>query len=331
MHRSPRLVRALLLRFFVLTPATCLAMSPTVAAQAVSSVKSVQVLGTHAPAEIEIEVAGADRVVPQAQILANPDRLVVDFPNAAPAAQLRNQSLNRAGVKSVRVALYSSKPPVTRVVFDLDGPQPYQIFPSARTVLIKLGTGLSTKVGPTAAQLAAFTPSASGAKLVTTNYPVQPSVQSYKITPPPPLPLVVTFQNGQLTVKSNKASLSEVLSAIHQRTGAQIPIPAGAEQEQVVADLGPAPAPEVLSHLLNGSRFNFLILSSANDPAILDRVILSTRPDAPNPAIHPLQQMPPVQPVDQAEQERIQPPPQNPDPAVDPINAEGSAPNNVPN
>jgi hypothetical protein len=103
------------------------------------------------------------------------------------------------------------------------------------------------------------------------------------------------------------------LFAIHQRTGAEIAIPAGAEQEQVVAALGPASAPEVLSHLLNGSKFNFLILSSASDPSILDRVILSARPEGPAPAYRPA----PQQPV----QDEPPPPPeatnpQTPPPAV---------------
>jgi hypothetical protein len=80
-----------------------------------------------------------------------------------------------------------------------------------------------------------------------------------------------------LGVNANKATLSEVLYAIQQRTGAEISIPAGAEQERVVTDIGPAPAAEVLARLLNGSRFNFLILNSATDPRQLDRVILSVR------------------------------------------------------
>ena len=44
-----------------------------------------------------------------------------------------------------------------------------------------------------------------------------------------------------------------------------------------MADLGPGPAQEVLAHLLNGSKFNFLIMNSASDPRQLDRVILSPR------------------------------------------------------
>ena len=60
---------------------------------------------------------------------------------------------------------------------------------------------------------------------------------------------------------------------------------AGAEQEKVVADIAPGSAPEVLAQLLNGSKFNFLILSAVNDPRQLDRVILSTRAEG---AVMPL-------------------------------------------
>jgi hypothetical protein len=95
-----------------------------------------------------------------------------------------------------------------------------------------------------------------------------------------------------LSISSNKASLSEVLFAIHQQTGAEIAIPAGSELEQVVAEIGPAPAPEVLSQLLNGSKFNFMILSSTSDPRSLDRVILSSRPEGPMPPPPPQKPQP---------------------------------------
>jgi hypothetical protein len=275
-------------------------------AQDVPSVRRVQVLGKQSPVEIEIE--GSDRLVPQAQVLTHPDRLVVDFANAVPGAQLRNQTLNRGEVKSVRTGLFSSKPPVTRVVFDLNGPQSYQVFPSGRTVIIKLGSA-----GAQGAHLVTSAP--SGAKLVTSSY----SIQSVQITPPETPPLVVSFQGGLLTVTSNKASLSEVLFAIHQRTGAEIAIPAGAEQEKVVAEIGPASAPEVLSRLLNGSRFNFLILSSATDPGTLDRVILSARPDGPGPTYRPQAQAR-TQSEDDNEAEaagRVAPPPGSPNSGAD--------------
>jgi hypothetical protein len=273
-------------------------------AQGVSSVRRVRVLGQQNPVEIEIEAS--DRLVPQTQVLTGPDRLVVDFANAVPGAQLRNQLLNRGEVKSVRVSLFSAKPPVTRVVFDLKSPQHYQVFPSGRTVMVKVGAGMSVQ---SARLTSAAGSPGSGAGLVNTSYPAQSVPVVVPAPAPAPPPLVVSFQAGLLTISSNKASLSEVLFAVHQRTGAEIAIPAGAEQEQVMAEIGPAPAPEVLAHLLNGSKFNFLILSSASDPSVLDRVILSARPEGPAPAYRPLPQM---QPVEEPNAEPSEPPPPPP-------------------
>ncbi len=298
MYRSTRVAAGLLFS------AALISGSPTLFAEPAASVRSVHVLGDQSPLEIEIE--GSDRLQPQAQLLTGPDRLVVDFPQTTPGAQLRNQKLNREEIKGVRVGLFSANPPVTRVVFDLQGPQPFQIFPEGRMVIVKLGSS----VGVQPADLKSSLP---GPHLVNANLPTQ----SVRITPPPPVPppppLMVTFSHGLLTVNSNKANLSEVLFAIHQRTGAEIAIPAGAEQEQVVAALGPAAAPEVLSQLLNGSKFNFLILSAANDPSTLDRVILTARPDGPAPPYRPPVQQPVREEPQAAEaDEQPQPPAQAP-------------------
>jgi hypothetical protein len=225
--------------------------------------------------QVEIEIETSDRVVPQINVLTGPDRLVVDFVNALPGPQLRNQPVNRGEVKSLRVGLFSSDPPVTRVVLDLNGPQRYQVFPSGRTVILKVGGAAGTE----AARLS----TTSGAALVNANYAVPAVPASTPAPPPVKPPLEVSFQSGMLSISSNKASLSEILSAVHERTGAEIAIPAGAEQEKVMAELGPAPAPEVLAHLLNGTQFNFLILSSPTNPGGLDRVILTARPDGPMP------------------------------------------------
>jgi hypothetical protein len=100
--------------------------------------------------------------------------------------------------------------------------------------------------------------------------------------------LEVSFREGQLGIRAHKVTLSQVLFAVQQRTGAEVSIAAGAEQETVTVDLAPGPAPEVLARLLNGSKFNFLILSAASDPRQLDRVILSPRAEGaimPAPAI----------------------------------------------
>ena len=104
-----------------------------------TSVRTVKVLGGKDAVEIEIE--SSDRVVPQTQVLTGPDRLVIDFPNATPGSQLRSQSVDRGQVKDVRIGLFQSKPPVTRLVLDLKTAQSYQVFPYGRTVMIKITGG----------------------------------------------------------------------------------------------------------------------------------------------------------------------------------------------
>jgi len=313
MERSPRAAASVLPCFLqwaaVIIFVPVVSMSTRVMAQAVTSVRSVQVLGNRNPLEIEIEAS--DRLAPQAQILTGPDRLVVDFPNAVPAAELRNQILHRGDVKRVRVSLFAAKPPVTRVVFDLNGPQPYQVFPSGRTVIVKVG------VAGAQTQTAALNPSSSlpsGPKLVNSNYPVH----SVEIELAPVPPLVVSFKAGLLTISADKASLSDVLAAVQKRTGANIELAPGADQEKVVAEIGPASAPEVLSRLLNGSRFNFLIISAPNDPNTLNRVILSARPDGAGQAYRPLQPLAQVDEAPQPEPQVEPQPPQAPQPGPNP-------------
>ena len=259
MHRSLRAAAGLLL-----WAAVCFAVPATCQGQTAPSIRRVQVL--RGGGQVEVEIEASDRILPHINVLTGPDRLVVDFVGAVPGAQLRNQAVNRGEVKSLRVGLFSSNPPVTRVVLDLNGPQAYQVFPSGRTVILKVGGA------ETAAR------SGSAPVLVNTNYPSTAAHLSVPTAPPPRPALEVSFRHGLLSISSNKASLSEVLIAIHQQTGAEIAIPAGADQEQVVADIGPAPATEALAQLLNGSRFNFLIMSSPSDPRGVDRVILSLAP-----------------------------------------------------
>lgn len=274
----PRLPRTEL--FLLLPAALCLMTAAWGQTSSPSAVRRAHVMGSKNVVEIEIEAS--DRLVPQTRVLTGPDRLVVDFPNAVPGSQLRSQSVNRGEVKNLRVGLFQSNPPVTRVVLDLNSPQSYQIFPYGRTVIIKV-TG---PVAQAPAEVDDFPPPTRPG-LVAANY-VAASEPLRGALPAEP-GLDVTFRNGLLSIRSNKATLSQVLFAVHQRTGADIAIAAGAEQEKVVTDLGPGPAPEVLATLLNGSRFNFLILSSPSDPRGLDRVILSPRAGGVMTPLAPMQ------------------------------------------
>jgi AMIN domain len=238
---------------------------------------------------LEIEIDASDRVTPQPQTLTGPDRLVFDFPNAVPGADLRSQSIYVGAVKDIRAGLFRSNPPITRLVIDLDRPETYQIFPLGRTVMLKMSTTLAGgNMGIDPWREPALQPVVAAANAAI----MQPSAP-----PEPPRPsLEVRFANGLLSIKADRVSLAEILRNVQQHTGADISIAPGADQEKVVSDLGPAPAQEVLARLLHGSKFNFLILNAADDPKKLDRVILTPRTEGgPAP-------LPPLQTTDQSPQ-----------------------------
>ena len=137
----------------------------------------------------------------------------------------------------------------------------------------------------------------------------------------------MSYRDGLLGIRANKATLSDVLTAIQQRTGADISMAAGAEEEKVAVSIAPAPASEVLARLLNGSRFNFLILNSPDDARKLDKVILTLRAEgsiAPLPMPENNSVVPEVAPP--LEPQNVEPPAQPPPPPAGPSNPQPEPP-----
>jgi hypothetical protein len=102
-----------------------------------------------------------------------------------------------------------------------------------------------------------------------------------------PVPPQVSYQNSRLTIVAPNSTLGDVLRAVRKQTGAEIDIPSA--PERVVTHLGPGPAREVVAELLNGSRFNYVLLGSPADDALLTRVVLvaKTGPDTVSPPSGP--------------------------------------------
>jgi hypothetical protein len=163
-------------------------------------------------------------------------------------------------------------------------------------------------------------------------YPKRPYEQ-------PPVPPLVTYQNGQLSIMAQNATLSAILSAVRARTGAHMEIPPAAGNERVAVQLGPGNPREVMASLLEGSKFDFIVLGSAEDPDALSQVILTSHEAAgtgmtasagqtPPPSIgqQPREPGPPgpfrggaARPEMNAEEEEAEPPPEpiTPGPAAE--------------
>lgn len=102
--------------------------------------------------------------------------------------------------------------------------------------------------------------------------------------PPPPtpeqMPAVapqVSYQDGLLTIVAPNSTMSAVLNEVHQKTGANIEIPPGSGNERVVGRMGPGPARDVLATLLNGSRFNYVMIGSDTNPSAIQRIVLTSK------------------------------------------------------
>lgn len=270
-------------------------------APASALVQNVVVRGSGDAIEVEIQTSGT-ALAPDTQAITGPDRIVVDFPGALPAAELRALKVNRGTLKGVRSGLFFSNPPITRVVLDLTGPQSYQISTIKNAIVVKLGSANVASPQSRAVASRDETPSSTApvarlqnAALATSN----PAAAIQMVTPkvryavadtpeasqpaaeppaPPKLPVTVTFENGLLRIRAERATLAQVLFEVHRQTQADIAIPAGAEQEEVFADLGPAPSRDVLAALLNGSPYNFIFVGTEMR---LEQVLLSRRDSNP--------------------------------------------------
>lgn len=97
-------------------------------------------------------------------------------------------------------------------------------------------------------------------------------VQAMPLSDISPVPPQVSYKDDQLTIVAPNSTLGDILRAVRKQTGAEIEIPSA--PERVVTHLGPGPARAIVAELLNGSRFNYVLLGSPSDDAVLTRVVL---------------------------------------------------------
>jgi len=144
--------------------------------------------------------------------------------------------------------------------------------------------------------------------------PLPPPLPSGTQGPVPQVPLdaipavapQVSYQDGLLTIVAPNSTLGDILRGVRKHTSADIEIPPTAN-ERVVTRLGPGPAREVVAELLNGSRFNYILLGSPADASMLVRVVLVAKTGPDNPAAPPAEAGKPAPPADAAIAEAPEP------------------------
>jgi hypothetical protein len=111
-----------------------------------------------------------------------------------------------------------------------------------------------------------------------------PSVVPDAAAPAPPTaeqtpaqPPRVTWDGNLLTIDAENSTLAAVLVALRTQTGASIDIPSAASRERVFVHIGPGQVREIISSLLYGAEFDYIVETSDDDPDKLRSVVVTAR------------------------------------------------------
>jgi hypothetical protein len=157
-----------------------------------------------------------------------------------------------------------------------------------RGFAVALLTG-TLALGCFGAEVPSTTPTTHPHKTKKPSAAVLPPLPSGPRGPVPQMPLdsmqpvapQVSYRDGQLTIVAPNSTLADVLRAVRKQTSADIEIPPTAS-ERVATHLGPGPARDVVAELLNGSKFNYVLLGSPQNSAQLTRVVLVAKSGSDN-------------------------------------------------
>jgi hypothetical protein len=124
---------------------------PVQAGKQVATIRHIAVTG--GDHDLNVEITATVPITARTQTVTDPDRLIVDLPEALPSAGLHKIFVNRGKLMDIRVGLLSANPRITRVVLDLASPTQYRVLPIGNTIVVKL----SGESGPRNAPVAATT------------------------------------------------------------------------------------------------------------------------------------------------------------------------------
>jgi hypothetical protein len=114
----------------------CALAAPSFAADHTAVVRSVRLLAEDNGAVVEIV---ADQpITPQIQQLDSPHRLVIDLPYSDTSLRGKRLGSQIKDIKAVRVDEYTVRPPVARVVVDLEVPTTYRVETIGQRILVHL-------------------------------------------------------------------------------------------------------------------------------------------------------------------------------------------------
>lgn len=116
--------------------------------------------------------------------------------------------------------------------------------------------------------------------LQTVQPPVEPPANRLDLQPasPPRMSLV----GGQLTINANNSTLIDILNGFQRITGTKIENSVGISPDRVVGQFGPGSPRDVLTAVMNGTNYNYIMLSKENDPGNVKQLIITLKTSGPS-------------------------------------------------
>src|SRR5581483_3940007 len=108
----------------------------------------------------------------------------------------------------------------------------------------------------------------------------QQAQQPYGLALQPPNPPSISYASGELTIVANNSSLADIVSGIERATGVRVE-GTTPDSERVFGQFGPGSPRDVLNSLFDGSRYDFILVGSLDNPADVRTIILSPHGTAP--------------------------------------------------
>ena len=98
---------------------------------------------------------------------------------------------------------------------------------------------------------------------------------------PPATPPIAELTNGKLTIRANGQDLFSVLDAVRSVTGITVDMPVSQSPDPVFMNAGPLSTQDVLMALLEGTKYNYVIVGSEKDSQLVTRLVLSEQNNKP--------------------------------------------------
>jgi hypothetical protein len=109
-----------------------------------------------------------------------------------------------------------------------------------------------------------------------------PPQQPVSLANQPPAAAAVTFHHGQLTIQAQNSTLLQILQSLSAQTGIRIQGSPG--DHRIFGTYGPGAPRKVLSELLAGFSFNYLLVGTASNGAPQQLILAGAADSSPEPS-----------------------------------------------